>query len=74
MKISKSEAIKHAEKLIKTHGIPYGIVDAAPVETDKGNYWLVSFRGIEDKKLMDGNVSFVEVDDETGATHLREYP
>jgi hypothetical protein len=74
MKIQRDDAIKKAETLMKKLGIPPGRVDASHVKSDKGNYWLVSFAGSEDKKLMDGNVSFVEVNDETGEAQLRPYP
>lgn len=71
MKIQKDTAISNAEKLIKSKGIPFDSVEANHV--DKG-YWLIAFKQAQDPKLMDGLVSFVQVDDETGQATLQDYP
>ena len=71
MKIQKDTAVMSAEKLIKSKGIPFDSVEVNHV--DKG-YWLIAFKQKQDKALMDGLVSFVQVDDETGQATLQDYP
>ena len=74
MKISDTDAIQIAKKLIQEQEIPYDMATANYVE--KQNYWLVAFEKVASKSndLMDGNVSFVTVDAETGEAALRPNP
>ena len=71
MKIQKDAAVKNAEALVKSKGIPFDSVEANHV--DKG-YWQIAFKQKQDKSLMDGLVTFVQVDDETGQATLQAYP
>jgi hypothetical protein len=72
MKIKEDEAISIAKNVIEGLGTPYDSVNASYVEN--GAYWLIAFEGRQGQDMLDGNVSFVTVNAETGAASLRPHP
>jgi hypothetical protein len=74
MAITEKEAIKLADNQMKETGANYRLASAERQNRQNREIWFIAFEQKQDAALMDGTITFFEVDIETGLVTMLPHP